>query len=68
MKIVDAVFSRGYSAFFFDDQKAIKSGAGHDGFVYVGEPMTPGFSRIRQAGQSVSVMLILEDGQIAEGD
>ncbi|HHW97629.1 MAG: methylaspartate ammonia-lyase [Myxococcota bacterium] len=68
MKIVDAVFSKGYSAFFFDDQKAIKSGADHDGFVYVGEPMTPGFSRIRQAGQSISVMLILEDGQMAVGD
>jgi len=68
MKIVNAVFSKGNSAFFFDDQRAIKNGAGHDGFVYVGEPVTPGFTRIRQAGQSISVILMLEDGQIAVGD
>lgn len=68
MKIVNAVFSKGNSAFFFDDQRAIKNGAGHDGFVYVGEPVTPGFTSIRQAGQSISVILMLEDGQIAVGD
>lgn len=68
MKIVKVAFSQGNSAFFFDDQRAIKNGAGHDGFVYVGEPVTPGFTRIRQAGQSISVILMLEDGQIAVGD
>ncbi|MDD3148021.1 MAG: methylaspartate ammonia-lyase [Candidatus Riflebacteria bacterium] len=68
MKIVKAAFAKGNSAFFFDDQRAIKNGAAHDGFVYVGEPVTPGFSRIRQAGQSISVLLMLEDGQIACGD
>ena len=30
--------------------------------------MTEGFSRVRQAGESISVMLLLEDGQIAYGD
>ena len=68
MKIVKAIFSEGNSAFFFDDQRAIKQGATHDGFVYQGEPVTEGFRRIREAGQSVSIMLLLEDGQIATGD
>ncbi len=68
MKIIKAAFSKGISAFFFDDQRAIKKGAKHDGFVYVGEPVTQGFSRIRQAGQSISVLLLLEDGQVACGD
>lgn len=68
MKIVKAAFAKGNSAFFFDDQRAIKNGAAHDGFVYVGKPVTQGFSRIRQAGQSISVLLMLEDGQIACGD
>lgn len=68
MKIVKAAFSKGISAFFFDDQRAIKKGAPHDGFVYVGEPVTQGFKQIRQAGQSISVLLMLEDGQIACGD
>lgn len=68
MKIVKATFAKGISSFFFDDQRAIKKGAGHDGFVYVGAPVTPGFKSIRQAGQSISVLLLLEDGQIACGD
>ncbi|RUA06960.1 MAG: methylaspartate ammonia-lyase [Fusobacteria bacterium] len=68
MKIVDVICSAGKTGFYFDDQRAIKAGAGHDGFDYVGEPLTEGFTRIRQAGESISVMLILEDGQIAHGD
>ncbi|MGD0783184.1 MAG: methylaspartate ammonia-lyase [Candidatus Aminicenantales bacterium] len=68
MKILKAVFSPGTSAFFFDDQRAIKNGAAHDGFVYRGTPVTSGFTSIRQAGQSVSVNLLLEDGSVAVGD
>lgn len=67
-RVVDVLFSRGLTGFFFDDQAAIKQGAGHDGFAYVGEAVTPGFQSIRQAGESVSVMLVLEDGQVAVGD
>ncbi|ARC83719.1 methylaspartate ammonia-lyase [Clostridium argentinense CDC 2741] len=68
MKIVDVVCSAGRTGFYFDDQRAIKKGAGHDGFTYVGEPVTDGFTSVRQAGESISVMLILEDGQVALGD
>lgn len=68
MRIIDVICSAGRTGFFFDDQRAIKKGAKHDGFTYVGEPVTEGFKKIRQAGESISVMLILEDGQIAYGD
>jgi methylaspartate ammonia-lyase len=68
MKIVDVVCSAGRTGFYFDDQRAIKKGAGHDGFTYVGEPVTAGFTSVRQAGESISVMIILEDGQVAFGD
>ena len=68
MKIVDVVCSAGRTGFYFDDQRAIKKGAGHDGVFYVGKPVTEGFKAVRQAGESISVMLILEDGQIAYGD
>ncbi|KYO66711.1 Methylaspartate ammonia-lyase [Thermovenabulum gondwanense] len=68
MKIVDVLISAGRTGFFFDDQRAIKKGAFHDGFVYIGEPVTEGFKTIRMAGESISIMLILEDGQIAFGD
>ncbi|RBP46967.1 methylaspartate ammonia-lyase [Garciella nitratireducens] len=68
MKIVDVICSPGRTGFYFDDQRAIKKGAKHEGFTYIGEPVTEGFSSIRQAGESISVMLILEDGQVAYGD
>ena len=68
MKIIDVVCSAGRTGFYFDDQRAIKQGAGHDGVFYVGAPVTEGFSAVRQAGEAISVMLILEDGQIATGD
>ncbi len=68
MKVVDVVCSAGRTGFYFDDQRAIKRGASHDGFTYVGEPVTEGFKAVRQAGESISVMLILEDGQVAHGD
>lgn len=68
MKIVDVICSGGKTGFFFDDQKAIKHGAVMDGAAYNGEPMTEGFTSVRQAGESISVMLVLEDGQIAYGD
>ena len=68
MKIIDVVCSAGRTGFYFDDQRAIKQGAGHDGVFYVGAPVTDGFRAIRQAGEAISVMLILEDGQMAYGD
>ncbi len=68
MKIKKAIFAPGKSAFFFDDQRAIKKNAAHDGFIYKGKPVTPGFPRIRVAGECISVLLVLEDGQAATGD
>jgi len=68
MKIIDAVFAPGLTGFYFDDQLAIKSGAVHNGFWYEGQPKTPGFQKIRQKGESILIMLILENGEIAYGD
>ncbi len=68
MKIVDVVCSPGRTGFYFDDQRAIKKGAGHDGVFYVGETVTEGFTQIRMPGEAISVQIILEDGQIAFGD
>ena len=67
MKIQKMICSAGKTGFYFDDQKAIKQGAGHDGFNYVGEAVTPGFTSIRQAGESISVQIQLEDGEWAFG-
>jgi methylaspartate ammonia-lyase len=54
--------------FFFDDQRAIKAGATRDGFDYDGDPATPGFDRVRQPAEAVSVVLELSDGTVATGD
>lgn len=68
MKIVKAICSPGYTGFYFDDQQAIKAGAAANGAAYTGTPVTPGFTAVRQAGEAISIMLVLEDGQIAWGD
>ncbi|WP_349763115.1 methylaspartate ammonia-lyase [Fusobacterium sp. SYSU M8D902] len=68
MKIIDVVCSAGKTGFYFDDQRAIKLGAKHDGMFYLGDSVTSGFESIRQSGESISVQLILEDGQVAFGD
>jgi methylaspartate ammonia-lyase len=68
MFISDVVCVPVRSGFFADDQAAILGGAVHDGFGYTGDPVTPGFRSVRQAGEAVSVLLVLDDGQIGHGD
>jgi methylaspartate ammonia-lyase len=68
MNIVDVICEPVRTGFYRDDQAAIRAGASHDGFLYVGRPLTPGFRSIRQSGVAVSIMLVLSDGQVALGD
>ncbi len=68
MLITDVIAVPVRSGFFADDQAAIRAGAVHDGFTYGGVPLTAGFRTIRQPGEAVSVLLILDDAQVAHGD
>lgn len=68
MKIKKVVCAAGKTGFYFDDQRAIKKGAESDGAFYKGETVTEGFSSVRQAGEAISVLFILENGAIAHGD
>ncbi len=68
MKIIDVVAAPGLTGFYFDDQQAIKQDAEEDGFAYLGQTRTPGFGSIRQKGESLSILLRLDDGQVAWGD
>jgi methylaspartate ammonia-lyase len=68
MIIADIVCVPVRGGFFTDDQAAIRAGAVQDGFTYAGNPMTAGFEAIRQPGEAVSVLLLLERGRIAHGD
>src|ERR1700746_1431665 len=68
MKIIDVVPVVGRSGFFNRDLAAIRAGARADGFVYPGKPLSPGFKKIVQPGTAISVMVWLDDGQVAFGD
>ena len=56
------------AGFFFDDQLAIRAGAGHDGFDYTGQPLIPGFRRVRQPGEATAGRLLHDDGGVEFGD
>ncbi|WP_050593868.1 methylaspartate ammonia-lyase [Mesorhizobium sp. LSHC414A00] len=68
MQIKDVVLAPGNGAFFYDDQAAIRAGAVQGGFVYAGEPITPGFTSIRVPASSLSVGLVLADDTVVWGD
>lgn len=68
MIVKKVLCTKAMTGFYMDDKEAIKRGAQEDGFVYKGEPVTKGFKTIRQPGQAVSVMFVLENGDVAYGD
>lgn len=68
MKIKNVLCTEVLTGFYMDDKEAIKQGAEEDGFIYKGAPVTPGFKHVRQPGVAVSVMFILENGDMAYGD
>jgi methylaspartate ammonia-lyase len=68
MKIQDVVYAVGRSGYFNKDLKATKAGAKVNGTILEGKPLTPGYTRIVQPGHIISVMLILEGGEIAIGE
>jgi len=68
MKITNVILTKSYTGFYFDDQQAIKKGVNNDGFMYVGYPVTPGFSKVRMPGEAISIQLLLDSGDVALGD
>ncbi|MER9191582.1 methylaspartate ammonia-lyase [Mesorhizobium australicum] len=68
MQIKDVLLAPGSGAFFYDDQAAIRAGASQDGFIYLGEPLTPGFTSIRVPASSLSIGLVLVDDTVVWGD
>jgi methylaspartate ammonia-lyase len=68
VNIADVICAVGRAGFFNRDLAAVKAGAKADGFAYPGTPVSPGFERIVQPGTCLSVMLLLDDGQVAFGD
>ena len=70
MKIRRVIATPGVGGWYSTDLEAIRRGAKPDanGFLYEGEPVTPGFSAIRQPAWTVCLQLLLEDGLVAYGD
>jgi methylaspartate ammonia-lyase len=69
MKVKDVICATGRSGYMHRDLLAIKSGkAKPNGSLYEGAPMSPGFTKIIEPATIISIMLVLEDGQIAFGD
>jgi methylaspartate ammonia-lyase len=68
MRIRSVICAAGQSGYMHRDLMAIKSGARADGFIFHGKALSPGFKRIVEPATTISVMLELEDGQIAFGD
>jgi methylaspartate ammonia-lyase len=68
MKVKDVIYAVGRSGYMHRDLMAIKGGAKQDGFIFHGKPVSPGFRRIAEPATIISVMLVLDDGQIAFGD
>jgi methylaspartate ammonia-lyase len=69
MKVKDVICAAGLSGYMHRDLLAIKAGkAKPNGSLYEGTPMSPGFTRIIEPASIISVMLVLDDGQIAVGD
>ena len=56
------------AGYYFLDQQAIQRGAERDGFPYVGTPLTEGFSSISEPGESVNVIVEIENGLVGYGD
>ncbi|KAF3925968.1 hypothetical protein ABW20_dc0106898 [Dactylellina cionopaga] len=70
MKPVDVQFVVGLSGYFVKDLEAVRQSPIYNPLVdnVTIAPRTPGFKKIVQAGQVISILLHLPDGGIAVGD
>ncbi len=68
VKVKRVHVSKGLGGYYFDDLHAIKAGATRDGFFYVGTPQVPGQYKVRQPGESISIMLELDSSEVGFGD
>ena len=68
MKVKQVICASGRSGYMHRDLMAIKAGARQDGMIFHGNPVTPGFKKIIEPATVISVMLVLEDEQVAFGD
>jgi methylaspartate ammonia-lyase len=69
MTIVDVLAVPVATGAYVIDLAAVKAGAVVvDGGFRFGTPVTPGFHAVREPGEAVSILLVLDDGLVAQGD
>lgn len=68
MKPSDVQFITGLAGYFVKDLEAVRQSPTYEPLVDNIAPRTPGFQNVVQAGQVISILLHLPDGQLAVGD
>lgn len=68
MYIADAFVTAGVGGYYFEDYSAIKKGVKKDGFFLIGDPVTKWHKKVRLPGESMSIVVVLNNGSIAYGD
>ncbi|MGC4252529.1 MAG: methylaspartate ammonia-lyase [Sphingobium sp.] len=66
--MADVIFVPARGGYFNIDLAAMQTGRARNGFLYEGEPITPGFDGIVQPGECLSVLIVLDDGQVGMGE
>ena len=67
MRINKLIVAPGLGGYYFDDLAAIKAGAKSDGYFILGTPVTEGHKKVRNSGETISIMLALDTGDVALG-
>jgi methylaspartate ammonia-lyase len=68
MKIQTITAVAGEGGWYVDDKPAFIAGALADYYLVTGHPITPGFQRIREPGEVISVLVRLTDGTVVACD
>jgi methylaspartate ammonia-lyase len=68
MRLSDAKFVVGLSGYFVKDLQAVRQTPNYNPLLNNTSPCTPGFKSVVQAGQVISILLLLPSGEIAVGD
>jgi methylaspartate ammonia-lyase len=68
LTIKDVLAVPAVGAYYYDDLVALQARPLALAERYTAQPVTPGFRRVREVAEAVSVGLVLEDGRVAWGD
>jgi methylaspartate ammonia-lyase len=67
-KITQILAVPALGAYYYDDLAALQANPMDISRRYTAKPVTPGFRRVREPAEAVSVGLVLDTGQVAWGD